>query len=104
MYGGSSGGLAAAIAASANGTRAVALVEPLGAVGGMLSAGGLGLCDMIDPLFTRWLASGVAREWLDRVSDAFGVPRSEEIRVPDMHVSQAVVRHALGSFLADGNV
>lgn len=91
VFGGSAGGVAAAIAASANGTRAVALVEPLDFCGGMLSAGGLGLCDQIDHFHTQWLASGLAREWLNRVSDAYGVPRSDEVLVPDMHVSQAVV-------------
>jgi 2-polyprenyl-6-methoxyphenol hydroxylase-like FAD-dependent oxidoreductase len=67
IFGASSAGVAAAITASANGTRSVALVEPLPLAGGMLSAGGLYLTDQLDPRYSRFFVSGVAREWADRV-------------------------------------
>jgi hypothetical protein len=89
VFGASSAGVAAAIAASANGTRRVALVEPLAVAGGMLSAGGLGLQDQLDGAYARFFVSGVAREWADRVRAAYG--SAEDVLTPDAHVSQAVV-------------
>lgn len=64
VYGGTAAGTAAAIAAAAagNGTRTVALVEPLLYLGGMVGPGGLGLQDQIwanDSLITGTEAAAV---------------------------------------------
>lgn len=89
VYGASSGGIAAAITASANGTRPVALVDPLATVGGMLSAGGLYLTDQLDASYSSFFVSGVAREWADRVRAAYNA--SEDVLTPDGFVAQAAV-------------
>jgi hypothetical protein len=89
VYGGSSGAVSAAIAASVNGTRPVALIEPHSAAGGMLSAGGLGLNDALDFSYADFLFSGLAREWLTRVSAAYNT--TESVSLPDMYVAQAAV-------------
>ena len=88
IYGASSAGVAAAVTASANGTR-VALVEPLAWAGGMLSAGGLGLQDQLEERYTPFFVSGVAREWADRVRAAYNA--SEDVLTPDAYVAQAAV-------------
>jgi hypothetical protein len=89
VYGASSAGVAAAITASANGTRSVALVEPLPLAGGMLSAGGLYLHDQLDPRYSHFFVSGIAREWADRVRAAYG--STADVLTPDAFVSQATV-------------
>ena len=89
IFGASSAGVAAAITASANGTRSVALVEPLPLAGGMLSAGGLYLTDQLDPRYSRFFVSGVAREWADRVRAAYG--SAADVLTPDAFVAQAAV-------------
>jgi len=94
VYGASSAGIAAAIAASANGTRAVALVEVLNITGGMLSAGGLGLNDQLDSSFNAFFISGIAREYNDRVAAFYN---GSEALIPDMYVAQAVVDAMLAS-------
>ena len=89
VFGASSAGVAAAITASANGTRRVALVDPLALPGGMLSAGGLALQDQLDDSYTRFFVSGVAREWADRVRASYG--STEDVLTPDAFVAQAAV-------------
>jgi hypothetical protein len=88
IYGASSAGVAAAVTASAAGAR-VALVEPLAAPGGMLSAGGLYLQDQLQDGLSRFFVSGVARSWADRVRAAYNA--SEDVLTPDAYVAQAAV-------------
>ena len=88
VYGASSAGVAAAITASSNGTR-VALVEPLAVAGGMLSAGGLYLQDQLHSGYSRFLVSGVARSWAERVRAHYN--SSEDVLTPDAYVAQAAV-------------
>ena len=88
IYGASSAGVAAAVAAAAHGAR-VALVEPLPQPGGMLSAGGLFLTDQLDAAYSRFFVSGVAREWAERVKAHYGA--AEDVLTPDAFVAQAAV-------------
>lgn len=94
IYGASSAGVAAAVAAASasNATSSpcrVALVEPLALPGGMLSAGGLSLQDQLNSTYTPFFVSGVAREWADRVRAHYN--SSEEVLTPDAFVAQAAV-------------
>ena len=95
IYGGSSAAVTAAIAASQNGTRPVALVEPHSAAGGMVSVGGLGLNDALDYSYASFLFSGLTNEWLARVSASYNT--TERVWLPDMHVAQ----QAIDGMLAD---
>lgn len=69
VYGGTSGGTVAAIAAAGQG-RSVALVEPGRHVGGMIS-GGLGRTDMDRQ---QEVIGGLAREFFERVGKHYGQP------------------------------
>ena len=69
VYGGTASGAAAAIAAAREGVR-VALVEPGGHIGGMLS-GGLGRTDMDRQ---EHLIGGIAREFFERAGRHYGQP------------------------------
>lgn len=64
-------------------------MEPLPLAGGMLSAGGLYLHDQLDPRYSNFFVSGVAREWADRVRAAYG--SAADVLTPDAFVSQATV-------------
>lgn len=81
VFGGTPAGISAAITAAANGTRSVALIEPLPMISGMGAAGGLALND-VSPL------SGLALDFARRTGASYagGLP----VEVPDMWVAQRV--------------
>lgn len=81
IYGGTAGGVTAAVAATRNGLRAVVL-ESTGHLGGM-TAGGLGLTDFGN----RAALGGLAREFYQQVGRHYGV--AEELRF-EPHVAEAV--------------
>lgn len=95
VYGASSAGVAAAITASKNSTIAVALVEPLQIVGGMLSAGGLFLNDQLDSSFNSFFVSGLSRELMENVNAHYS--SKSDVVLPDMWVAQAAIDSMLES-------
>jgi len=72
-YGATPAGVAAAIIAS-NGTGLrVALIEPSARIGGMATAGGIGLrdCDSVDAMFSN---GSLALKWATLNGEAYHVP------------------------------
>jgi len=81
VYGGTAGGVVAAVAAAREGAR-VALLEPRDHLGGMVS-GGLGLADAGH----RQVVGGYSREFFERAGKKYGVPIQWRL---EPHVAEAI--------------
>jgi predicted flavoprotein YhiN len=85
VYGGTAGGIMAALAAARPGRR-VALLEPGRHLGGMVS-GGLGWTDIGD----RRIIGGLTREFYGRVAAHYGVDPWDIIG-PEPHLAEDLFR------------
>ena len=90
VYSATPAGVAAAVAAAANGAHRVALVEPLANIGGMGAAGGLGLHDQ--QMANLTMVTGLARDWAERNARYYPGSDSELVHHPDMYVAEASFR------------
>lgn len=86
VYGSTPAGVAAAVAAADGGARRVVVAEPLRSIGGMGSAGGLGLNDQQMSNLTA--VTGLAAEWCRRNGEHYG-HSGKMVNHPDMYVGEA---------------
>jgi hypothetical protein len=85
VYGATPAGISAAVAAAHAGRNHVALIEPLGMIGGMGAAGGLALHDQ--QMANLTMITGLAKRWATYNSEYYNT--SMLVNHPDMYVAEA---------------
>jgi hypothetical protein len=85
VYGATPAGISAAVAAAHGGRNSVALIEPLGMIGGMGAAGGLALHDQ--QMANLTMITGLARRWASYNSEYYNT--TVLVNHPDMYVAEA---------------